>query len=168
MDLRLGPTTRVRILPRPEDSLRAVMLQAPRAEAMAVRCVERSRPVWSWFVLEWRRLGTVAAVLLILGLMLHAMFGANGMVAYRQKRAEMRSLKTEIDRLQKENEQSATRIKALKSDPKAIEKEAREQFGYTRPGEVVYVAPAPAPPPKPPTGRAKSEPQNSPAEPTQH
>jgi len=143
----------VRILPRPEDSLRVVMEQAPRAEALAVRCVERSRPVWSWVALEWRRLGTVAAVLLILALMLHAMFGANGTVAYRQKRAEMQSLKAEVERRQKENEESAARIKALKSDPKAIEKEAREQFGYARPGEVVYVTPAP--PPKPPTGRAK-------------
>jgi cell division protein FtsB len=153
MDLRLGPATRTRILPRPEDSLRIVMEQAPRAEALAVRCVERSRPVWSWVAQEWRRLGTVAAVALILALMLHAMFGANGMVAYRQKRAEMQSLKTEVDRLQKENEESAARIKALKSDPKAIEKEAREQFGYARPGEVVYLRPAP--PPQPPTGRAK-------------
>jgi cell division protein FtsB len=153
MDLRLGPTTRTRILPRPEDSLRVVMEQAPRAEALAACCVERTRPVWSWVAQEWRRLGTVAAVLLTLALMLHAMFGANGMVSYRQKGAEMQSLKTEVERLQKENERSAARIKALKSDPKAIEKEAREQFGYTRPGEVVYVTPAP--PPKPPTGRAK-------------
>jgi len=165
MDLRLGPTTRLRILPTPEDSLRVVMEQAPRAEALAVRFVETTRPAWSWLVLEWRRLGTVAAVVLILGLMLHAMFGANGMVAYRQKRAEVQSLKSEVDRLQKENEEGAGRIKALKSDPKAIEKEAREQFGYARPGEVVYVAPAP--PPKPPTGRARSEQQKSPANPTQ-
>ena len=131
--------------------MRIVMDQAPRAEALAVRWVERTRPVWSWVVLEWRRLGTLAAVVLILGLMLHAMFGANGMVAYRQKRVEMQSLQTQIERLQKENEESASRIKALKSDPKAIEKEAREQFGYARAGEVVYVAPAP--PPKAPTAR---------------
>ena len=143
----------MRILPRGEDSLRAVMQQAPRAEALAVRYVERTRPVWSWLVLEWRRLGTAAAVVLIVGLMLHALFGANGMVAYQQKHGEVLSLKTEVEHLQKENEESVTRIKALKSDPKAIEKEAREQFGYTRPGEVVYVNPAP--PPKPPTGRAR-------------
>jgi len=153
MDLRLGPSTRARILPRGEDGLRAVMEQAPRAEALAARYVERTRPVWSWVASEWRRLGTVAAVVLIVGLMLHAMFGANGMVAYRQKHGEVQSLKTEVDRLQKENEESSARIKALKSDPKAIEKEAREQFGYTRPGEVVYVNPAP--PPNPPTGRAR-------------
>jgi cell division protein FtsB len=141
------------------------MEQAPRAEALAARCVERTRPVWSWVALEWRRLGTVAAVVLIVGLMLHAMFGANGMVAYRQKRTEMQSLKTDVERMQKENEASAARIKALKSDPKAIEKEAREQFGYARPGEVVYVAPAP--PPKASTGRARKEQPISPANTTQ-
>jgi cell division protein FtsB len=129
--------------------------QAPKAEAFAARCVERTRPVWSWFALEWRRLGTVAAVLLIVGVMLHAMFGANGMVVYRQKRAEMQSLQSEVDRLQKENNQYADQIKSLKSDPAAIEKEAREQLHYTRPGEVIYVSPTP--PQKPSTGRAKND-----------
>jgi cell division protein FtsB len=154
MDLRLGPPSRERILPSAEEGLRAVMEQAPRAEAVAAHCVERTRPVWSWLAREWRRLGTAAAVLLIAALMLHAMFGANGMVVYRRKRAEMQVLSSEVDRLQKENEQFAATIKSLKSEPSAIEKEAREQLHYTRPGEYVYVAPAP--PPKPPTGRAKN------------
>lgn len=156
----------MRILPRPEEGLRAVIDQAmgqvkeqakdqaPRAEAVAARWVERTRPFWSWFAVEWRRLGTAAAVLLIAGLLLHAMFGANGMVVYRQKRTEMQALQSEAERLQKENSQYADQIKSLKSDPAAIEKEAREQLHYTRRGEVVYVAPDP--PPKPPTGRAKN------------
>jgi cell division protein FtsB len=99
-------------------------------------------------------LGTAAAVVLIVGLVLHAMFGANGMVIYRQKRTEMQSLQTEVERLQKENSQYADQIKSLKSDPAAIEKEAREQLHYTRRGEIVYVAPDP--PQKPATGRAKN------------
>ena len=152
----------MRILPRPEDGFRAVIYltdqakhQAPRAEALAARWVERTRPVWSWLALEWRRLGTVAAILLIVGLLLHAMFGANGMVIYRQKHAEMQALQREVERVQKENNQYVDEIKSLKSDPAAIEKEAREQLHYTRRGEVVYVAPDP--PPKPATGRAKNE-----------
>jgi len=64
-------------------------------------------------------------------------------------------LQSEVDRLQKANEQYAERIKQLKSDPAAIEKEAREQLHYTRRGEVVYVAPVP--PPKPPTGSAEND-----------
>ncbi len=144
----------MRILPRPEDGLRAVVEQGPRAEAMAGRCIERTRPFWSWFAREWRRLGTAAAVLLAAGLLLHAMFGANGMVVYRQKRSELNLVQSDVDRLQKENDEYVARIKALKSNPAAIEKEAREQLHYTRPGEYVYVAPDP--PPKPPTGRAKN------------
>ncbi len=121
---------------------------------MAARYVEQTRPVWSWIAAEWRRLGTVSVLLLTLGLMLHAMFGANGMVVYQQKRAEKETLQSEVERLQKENDQYVERIKALKTDHRAIEREAREQLHYTRPGEFVYVAPDP--PPKPPTGRAKN------------
>ena len=183
MDLRLGPSPRKRILPGAEAGLRAVVGpvvgkrigqaigqavghvvvqvkdqakdQAPRAEAAAARWVERTRPFWSWLALEWRRLGTAAAVFLIVGLLLHAMFGANGMVIYREKRDEMRSLQSEVERVQKENSQYVDQIKSLKSDPAAIEKEAREQLHYTRRGEVVYVAPDP--PPKPATGRASND-----------
>jgi len=131
------------------------MEQAPRAEAAAARWVQRTRPAWSGRVRQWRFLGAVVAMLLVTGLLLHAMFGPNGLVVYRQKRAEKQSLQEEVNRLQKENAQYAERIKQLKSDPAAIEKEAREQLHYTRKGEVVFVAPEP--PPKPPTGRAKND-----------
>jgi len=121
---------------------------------MAARYVEQTRPVWSWIAAEWRRVGTVAVLLLTLGVMLHAMFGANGMVVYQQKRAERQTLQSEVERLQKENDQYVERIRALKTDHRAIEREAREQLHYTRPGEYVYVAPEP--PPKPPTGSARN------------
>jgi cell division protein FtsB len=144
----------MRILPNPEENLRLLMEQGPRAEAMAARWVEHTRPVWSWFGAEWRRLGTAAAVLVTLGLLLHALLGANGMVVYRQKHAELKSLQRDVDRLQKENEAYAERIRALNSDPEAIEKEAREQLHYTKPGEFVYVAPDP--PQKAPPARAEN------------
>jgi cell division protein FtsB len=168
---RLGATQRPRILPGRREGLRAAIGQvvgqareqvrdrakdqAPRAEAVLARGIERTRPVWSWLALEWRRLGTAAAIVLIVGLMLHAMYGANGMVVYRQKRAEMQSLQSEVERLQKENNQQADEIRSLKSDPAAIEKEAREQLRYARPGEIILVAPEP--PRKAAAGRAKNE-----------
>jgi cell division protein FtsB len=138
------------------EAIRQAKDQAPKAEAAAARWIERTRPAWSWLAMEWRRLGTVAAVLLIVGLLLHATFGANGMVVYRQKRAEMQALQSEVDRLQKENNRYVGQIRSLKTDPAAIEKEAREQLRYARPGEVVLVAPDP-PPQKPPTGRVKND-----------
>jgi cell division protein FtsB len=130
------------------------MEQAPRAEAMAVRWIESTRPVWTWLGREWRRLATLLAIVVIGGAVLHAMLGPNGIVVYRQKRAEMQALQSEVNRLQKDNARYVERIKQLKSDPAAIEKEAREQLHYTRKGEVVFVSPAPAP--KPPVGRAKN------------
>ena len=66
----------------------------------------------------------------------------------------MEALQNEVGRLQVENDQQVEQIKSLKSDPAAIEKEAREQLRYARPGEIILVAPDP--PRKPPTGRAKN------------
>jgi cell division protein FtsB len=68
-------------------------------------------------------------------------FGANGMVVYRAKKAEYERVQKDIQALQKENQQYSSEVDQLKSDPKRIEKEAREQFHYARPGEVIYVAP---------------------------
>jgi cell division protein FtsB len=143
----------MRILPTREEGFRAVMDHGPKAEAAAARWVEYTRPVWSWFAFEWRRLGTVAAVVIIMATLLHAMFGANGMVVYRQKKGELQSLQKEVDRLQKENERYESQIHSLNSDPAAIEKEAREVLHYVRPGEYVYVSPEPQP--KPNTARAR-------------
>lgn len=143
MDFRVKKFSRARSFPRPEDGLRAFVEKAPQAEAFAERCVERSRPMWSAIYAERRRLATGGVVLLTAWLFLHVMFGANGMVIYRSKRAERQKLQTEIEKLQRENELYAERIRGLQADPKAIEKEAREQLHYARPGEVVYVEPSP-------------------------
>lgn len=138
----MKPVSRLRILPSPEDSLRAVVSKAPQAEAWIGQLVWKSRPVWRWAFGAWRRLATAAVVLLTIWLSLHVMLGANGMVIYRQKRAEYQRLQKENQKLQDDNDLYTQHIKALRSDPQAIEKEAREQLHYTRPGEVIYVAPA--------------------------
>jgi cell division protein FtsB len=65
------------------------------------------------------------------------------MVVYKTKRAEYQKLQTQIEQLQKENAQYTRQINALQSDPKTIEKEAREQLHYAKPGEVIYVDPEP-------------------------
>jgi cell division protein FtsB len=119
--------------------------RAPQAEALAASWIGRVRP----FAIEihrlWRRIATIAVAVLTISLFVHVMFGANGMVVYKKKRAEYESLRMQIDKVQKENEAYTQQIQGLKSDEKAIEKEAREQLGYAKPGEYVYVAPKPAP-----------------------
>ena len=92
-----------------------------------------------------RKLATLGVSLLAVMLSYHVVFGANGMLAYKQKRAERQKFQQDVVRLQRENERIAQRIRELKSDPKAIEREAREQLKYARPGEMVYVTPDPPP-----------------------
>ena len=73
----------------------------------------------------------------------YAIFAANGLVDYQQKRRESKELDRQIKALQQQNGGMEQEIKALKSDPKTIEKEARERLRYARPGEVVYTLSAP-------------------------
>jgi cell division protein FtsB len=98
------------------------------------------------FAHAWRKLATVAVLLLAVLVGYHVVFGANGMLVYQKKRAEYRTLERQVERMQKDNQALADQVKALQSDPKAIEKEAREQLRYARPGEVIYLLPGkPAP-----------------------
>ena len=133
--------SRIKLVPRPEDGIRALVERAPQAEALADRAMERFRPAFTWFFAARRRLATGAVCLLTAWMFFHIIFGANGMVMYRQKHAEYQVLEKDLDRLQKENQQYTEDIKALKTDPSTIEREAREQLHYARPGEVVYVSP---------------------------
>lgn len=134
--------------PSAEDGFRAVAEHAPQAEAFAATWIERARPLGMQVYALRRRIATIAVVLLAASLFVHVMFGANGMVVYRQKRAEYQELRKEVVRVQQDNDRYTQQINGLKTDQTAIEKEAREQLGYAKPGEYVYVAPAakPAPP----------------------
>jgi cell division protein FtsB len=122
---------------------------APQAEAFAVSWIERVRPFATSVYALRRRIATVAVTLLAASLFVHVMFGANGMVVYKQKRADYEALRNQNVQMQEDNDRYTRQIQGLKSDQKAIEKEAREQLGYAKPGEYVYVPPTqtkPAPP----------------------
>lgn len=85
-----------------------------------------------------RRIATVGAGLLAIGVGYHVVFGPNGVIVYEQKRYETRTLDTEMKQLTTENDSLKGHVDRLQSDPNAIEHEAREQLHYTRPGEVIY------------------------------
>jgi len=104
-----------------------------------------------------RKLATAAVALLAIQVAWHVVFGANGAVVYQQKRSEHRRLVEETEQLQQENQRLEKHIQSLKSDPKTIEKEAREQLRYAKPGEVVYTLPAPAAPPPAANASAKKQ-----------
>jgi cell division protein FtsB len=129
--------------------------RAPQAEALAASWIERVRPLAVRLYALRRRIATIAVTVLAASLFVHVMFGANGMVVYKQKRAEHEALRKQIVQVQQENDRYTLQIQGLKSDQKSIEKEAREQLGYAKPGEYVYVAPAPAKPAPPVSHSAK-------------
>jgi cell division protein FtsB len=141
--------------PRPEDGLRAMVERAPQAEALAASWIQPVRPLAIRIYALRRRIATIAVTLLAGSLFVHVMFGANGMVVYKQKRAEYEALRKQIVRVQQENDRYTQQIQGLKSDQKSIEKEAREQLGYAKPGEYVYVPPVAAKPALPTTHSAK-------------
>jgi cell division protein FtsB len=69
--------------------------------------------------------------------------GKHGLSVWKQNRAEDRQLQMEIKDLEQENARLRDHVKRLKSDPEAIEREAREKLHYARPGELIYTLPEP-------------------------
>jgi len=108
-----------------------------------------------WCYAARRRFAAAGVGLLGCVMAYHTVFGANGMLVYQHKRTEFRKAQQELDTLTRENQRLQERIKALKTDPATIEKEAREQLRYTRPGEVVYVVPEAPARPGPPMAAEK-------------
>jgi cell division protein FtsB len=94
-----------------------------------------------WASRGWRPAGTVVAVGLALLLTWHVVSGKHGLSVWQQKRIEDKQLRKEIEELQQENTRLRLRVERLKSDPDAIEREARDKLHYAKPGEVIYALP---------------------------
>jgi len=94
-----------------------------------------------WDAATLRRFATYVLVVVCLALLVHEIIGAHGFMALRQEKKEIESLRLQIQQLQRENEELDKRIKALQSNPGAIERLAREQMRLARPGELIYTVP---------------------------
>ncbi len=101
----------------------------------------------NWVQRVWRPAGTGIAVILALLLTWHVIHGKHGLSVWHQERAQDKLLQKQIQDLQTENASMKDRIEHLKSDPDAIEREAREKLHYAKPGEVIYTLPATPPQP---------------------
>jgi cell division protein FtsB len=102
----------------------------------------------------WRQAGTAVAAVLAAMLMWHVINGKHGLSVWHQNYTQDRELQKQINDVQQENVQLRKQIDRLKSDPDAIEHEAREKLHYARPGEVIYALPD-TPNSTQPTGQAK-------------
>ena len=100
----------------------------------------------------YRLLAVAASAVLLCMAAYYVVFSANGLMIYRAKRRTSQDLDRQIKALQQQNSAIDGEIKALKTDPKTIEKEARERFHYSKPGEIIYSLPT-TPAAVSPTGR---------------
>lgn len=83
----------------------------------------------------------IACLLLIM--VVTAFFGKKGVMDLRRARKELAAREERIKELEAERDRLEAEIRRLQSDPRAVEKAAREKLGLAAPGEKVIVDPAP-------------------------
>ncbi|PYT80529.1 MAG: hypothetical protein DMG40_12285 [Acidobacteria bacterium] len=88
-----------------------------------------------------RQYGGALLGLLLFALVVHDIFGTHGYLAMRRTGQEIEKVNADIQRLNKENVRLEEEVKELKSDPRKIEKIARDELGLARPGEVIIKIP---------------------------
>jgi len=117
-----------------------------------------TRIAGGWFFAMRRILATICIGLLAVLIGYKAVFGANGMKVWEAKRAEVERLQQEIEAEKTKHEQLQHHVDLLqRADPSTIEKEAREQLGFVKPGEHVLYEPPPKSDPKQPPSVAENE-----------
>jgi cell division protein FtsB len=96
--------------------------------------VQEPQSFWS------RHAGAILSLALFL-LAIHDTFGSHGLLAMHHVQAQVHELRGEIDRLNQENTHLNKQVQALRTDPKAVERIAREEMGLARPGEMIFKLP---------------------------
>jgi cell division protein FtsB len=92
-----------------------------------------------------RRYSRELIILLFVLLAVHDIFGHHGLIAMRQSQKQAKQIRQEIQRLDDENRELQEKVKALKTDPRAIERIARDDLGLAKPGELIFKLPQPNP-----------------------
>jgi cell division protein FtsB len=94
-----------------------------------------------------KRLLLTLAVSAILALVARSLIGERGLLEVVRKKGAHQDLAAEVESLREENAKLQREIQSLRADPAAIERIAREELGYSKPGEITFLlrddAPAP-------------------------
>jgi cell division protein FtsL len=85
--------------------------------------------------------------LALFALLVHDVFGPHGFIAMRRTQKEIDQIREQIVKLNDENKSLSEQVTSLKSDPKSIERIAREEMGLARPGEMIFKIPDTSKPP---------------------
>jgi cell division protein FtsB len=111
-----------------------------------------------WQDPKFARSAILVLVLVCVGLVVHEIFGTNGYLALRRQKQQHQALEQQIQQLKQQNDHLQREIKALKTDPQAIEKLAREQMHLAKPGEIIYTLPNKTQKPQDASSSAQKEP----------
>lgn len=75
---------------------------------------------------------------LTFGYLPYVIYTHSGFGRYLRLRTDLRSIQTQNARLRAENERLMREVDALQTDPRALERVARSELGWVRPGEVIF------------------------------
>jgi cell division protein FtsB len=81
----------------------------------------------------------LSSVLLLIALVVGSMFGDRGILHLITQRQRADALRLEVEALRDENLRLYSQIRELRTDPRAVERLAREELGLARPGETMFL-----------------------------
>jgi cell division protein FtsB len=87
-----------------------------------------------------RHLRAILGVAILL-LAIHDVFGPHGFLAMRRTQKEIQQFTLETQKLNQENQALSDEMLSLKTDPRLIERIAREDMGLAKPGELIFKMP---------------------------
>jgi cell division protein FtsB len=87
--------------------------------------------------------GGLALAVLVSGL---AIWGGTGLARVWRLQREMQTLERDLVTLRSRTQELSQTVERLRHDPAFIEKIAREELGWVRPGDTVLKLPSPSPP----------------------
>ncbi|HET7212322.1 MAG TPA: septum formation initiator family protein [Terriglobia bacterium] len=96
---------------------------------------------FGWDHKTLRRNAIFVMALLSFVMLMHEIFGRNGYMTLRSEKKQFTGLQKQIQTTSEENKKIEQKIQALKSNPEAVEKQARDQLHLARPGEIIYMLP---------------------------
>ena len=86
-----------------------------------------------------RKAALLASVIAIIALVVGSLFGDRGILQLMAQRQRALDLAREVEEIRADNVRLAGEIRALRTDPRAIERIAREELGLARAGETVFL-----------------------------
>jgi cell division protein FtsB len=91
-----------------------------------------------WLIKLW----AMAGGLLVIALLGAALFGEDGVTRHEKLRAELDRVNELNARLAADNKRLATEARALRDDPGFIEATIRDELGWVRGDELIFIFPA--------------------------